>query len=258
MALGPQLAETHVALAELSYRLDGDGVSAEREFVRAVELDEQSVYARQRYAAFLHDQRRFDEALEQLRLAKALDPLSVMTNWQMANELFYSGQYDAAMAQANHTLELDPSHPWSFRTLGQSLEAVGRRTRPSGPTSRRARWHSVTWGAPYALTGRRAEARELLEALMRQPVDGTAHNGVAIAFILTGLGEHEKAMEWLERTQRDGVRHAVQPAHRAAVGCRAREPYGQRILRKNAQANSLSASCASDRSTTRSNGSISF
>ena len=56
------------------------------------------------------------------------------------------------------------------------------------------------------MAGRRAEARELVEALIRQPLDGGGHNGVQIALILTSLGEPAKAMEWLERTKRDGVR----------------------------------------------------
>ena len=206
MALGPQLAETHVALGELSYRLDGDIRNAEREFVRAVELDDRNAYARQRYAVFLHEQRRFAEALDQLRLAKDRDPVSVMTNWQMANELFYSGQYDAAMAQANRTLELDPSHSWSFRTLGQCLEAVGRQDEAIAAYLKAGQVALGHLGRAYAVAGRQAEARQLVEALIRQPVDGTNHNGVAIAFILTGLGETAEAMEWLERTRRDGVR----------------------------------------------------
>ncbi len=206
VALGPHLAETHVALAELSYRLNGDISNAEREFARALELEARSAYARQRYAAFLHEQQRFDEALEQLRVAKELDPQSVMTNWQMANDLFYSGQYDAAMAQAHQTLQLDPSHPWSFRTLGQCLEAVGRQDEAIAAYQKAGQVALGHLGRAYAISGRRAEARELLEALLRTPVDGTGHNGVAIALILTGLDEPAKAMEWLERTGRDGVR----------------------------------------------------
>ncbi len=206
VALGPHLAETHVALAELSYRLDRDIELAQREFQRALELNDRNAYARQRYAAFLHEQQRFDEALEQLYVARNLDPLSVMTNWQMANELYYSGRYDAAMVQANRTLELDPSHSWSFRTLGQCHEEAGRIDEAIAAYLKAGQVALGHLGRAYAIAGRTAEARDLLESLVRQPVDGTAHNGVAIALIHTGLGEHAKAMEWLERTRRDGLR----------------------------------------------------
>ena len=82
LALDAGAAETHVALAELSYRLDDDELTAEREFVRAVELDGRNAYVRQRYATFLREQRRFDAALEQIGVAQKLDPLSVISSWQ--------------------------------------------------------------------------------------------------------------------------------------------------------------------------------
>ena len=105
---------------------------------------------------FLHERQRFDEALDQLRLARDLDPLSLMSNWQMANELFYSGQYDAAMAQANRTLELDPSHSWSFRTLGQCLEAVGKQDEAIAAYLKAGQVALGHLGRAYAMSGRRA------------------------------------------------------------------------------------------------------
>ena len=61
-------------------------------------------------------------------------------------------------------------------------------------------------GRVDALMGRRSAAHELLTALTRRLVDETGHNGVAIAYIYTGLGEPAKAMEWLEKAHQDGVR----------------------------------------------------
>ena len=206
LLLAPQLAETHVALAELSYRLKHDVPTAEREFARAFELDDHNAYARQRYAAFLHDQRQFDAALGQLRIAYQLDPRSIMTNWQMANELFYSGKYELAVAQANRTLELDPTHAWSFRTLGQCLEAMGKEEDAIAAYLKAGQVALGHLGRAYVVTGRPAEARKLLDTLIKEPFDATTHNGAAIAFIYTALGEPAKAAAWLEKTQRDGVR----------------------------------------------------
>jgi len=206
LLLGPNLAETHVALAELGYRLDRDVRKAETEFTRAFQLDDHNAYARQRYAAFLHDQRHFDDALAQLRIAYQLDPRSIMTNWHMANELFYLGQYGAAVAQANKTLELDPTHAWSFRTLGQSLEALGKEEDAIAAYLKAGQVALGHLGRAYVITGRPSEARKLLDSLIKEPFDGTTHNGAAIAFIYTALGEPKKAAEWLEKTQRDGVR----------------------------------------------------
>jgi DNA-binding winged helix-turn-helix (wHTH) protein/tetratricopeptide (TPR) repeat protein len=206
LALGPQYAETHVALAELGYRLDSDVRTAEREFVRAMELDGRNAYARTRYAVFLHEQRRFDQALEQLRVAQELDPLSIMSSWQIANVQFYSGKFEAALTQAKRTLELDPNHSWSYRTVGQCLEEMGRHDEAIAAYLKAGQVALGHLGRAYAVTGRRAEAESVLTALTRRPVDETGHNGVAIAFILTGLGDHAQAIAWLEKTHRDGVR----------------------------------------------------
>lgn len=126
LAIGDDVAEVQVALAELSYRLDGDARSAERSFSRALALDSRNAYVHHRYAVFLRVQGQVDEALEQLRIAQELDPLSVRSSWQLANTLFLAHRYEESLAQAYRTLELDASHPWSFRTIGQNLEAMGK------------------------------------------------------------------------------------------------------------------------------------
>lgn len=205
-ALDPKSAETHVALAELSYRLDDDARGAQRAFARAVELDGRNAYVRQRYADFLQEQRRFDDALEQLRVAVDLDPLSVVSSWQMADTLFLAGRWEESLAQSYHTLELDPTHTWSFRTIGQSLDAMGKREEAIQAYLKAGNVAAGQLGRAYALTGRRSAAREILAALTRRSGEGLGHNGVAIAYVYTGLGETAKAIEWLEKAHREGVR----------------------------------------------------
>jgi DNA-binding winged helix-turn-helix (wHTH) protein/tetratricopeptide (TPR) repeat protein len=206
LALDARAAETHVALAELSYRLDDDDLTAEREFLRAVELDGRNAYVRQRYATFLREQRRFDAALEQIGVAQKLDPLSVISSWQKADILFLARRWEEALAQASRALELDPTHAWSFRTAGQSLEALGRRDDAIEAYLKAGQVAFGHLGRAYALAGRRDAAREILSALTRRPIDELGHNGVSVAYIYTGLGEPEKALEWLEKAHRDGVR----------------------------------------------------
>ena len=49
--------------------------------------------------------------------------------------------------------------------------------------------HALALVPPYVVTGRPAEARKLLDTLLKEPFGGTTHNGAAIAFIDTALGE---------------------------------------------------------------------
>ena len=209
VGLAPQSAEPHVALAELRYRLEDETADAEREFARAVQLDGRNVYVRQRYAAFLQEQEQFDAALEQLRLAEELDALSIVTSSQKADTLWLAGRWDESLAQANHTLELDPAHSWSFRTVGRSLEALGRRDEAIVAYLKAGSVALGNLGQAYALAGRRDEARQLLTVLTQHTDGDPGHKGVAIAYIYAGLGETGAAMEWLERARQAGRRLPV-------------------------------------------------
>ena len=74
--LDQDLADAHATLANIHFLYDWDGPGAEREFLRSLELNANSVYARTFYADYLAAHRRFDESLFQAETAKRLDPES--------------------------------------------------------------------------------------------------------------------------------------------------------------------------------------
>ena len=206
LTLDPRSAEAHVAVAELGYRLNNDNAKAEHEFIRAVQLDGGSAYVRQRYATFLKEQRRFDEALEQLRIAEELDPVSLVSSWLKADVLFYAHRYEDAIAQSYRTLDIDPSHSWSYRTIGRCLEALGREEEAVEAYRRAGSVALGHLGRAYALVGNRAAAHEILSILRGRPIEELGHNGLAMAYVYTGLGDSAAAMESLEQANQDGVR----------------------------------------------------
>ena len=70
------MAAAHAALAYTTFMWGGDWATAEHEFKRAVELDDNYVQAHQWYALYLAATGRTGEALAQMREAQQLDPLS--------------------------------------------------------------------------------------------------------------------------------------------------------------------------------------
>lgn len=195
-------AASRVANAEVSYRLDRDWPLAEREFLRAIAVNPADAFARQRFAIFLHSMRRYDDALEQLKVAQELDPLSASIRWQSANTLFHAGRCEEALDEARRTLDLVPNYPWAFRTMGQCLNAQGKLGDAMGAHMKAGEVALGHLGYVYARAGRLAEARQVLAELMKQPSDGSTQNGVSIAFVYTGLGETAQALQWL-RTVND-------------------------------------------------------
>ena len=76
LQLDDSMAAAHAALAYTAFMWGGDWTTAEHEFKRAVELDDNYVPAHQWYALYLAATGRTGEALAEMREAQQLDPLS--------------------------------------------------------------------------------------------------------------------------------------------------------------------------------------
>ena len=76
LELDDSLGEAHASLAVVRSIYDWDFAEAEREFLRAIELNPTYETAHHFYSGTLVHTGRFDEAVEQMRIAAELDPLS--------------------------------------------------------------------------------------------------------------------------------------------------------------------------------------
>src|SRR5258708_38305940 len=103
------LAEPHTSLALIAENYDYDWQTAEKEYQQAIELNPNYATAHHWYAECLMWQGRFDEALRESERARQLDPLSLIIATDHGAILYYSRQYDPAIAQSRAVLDLDPS-----------------------------------------------------------------------------------------------------------------------------------------------------
>jgi len=125
LELDDSLPEAHTARANaLTFALKwGD---AEKEYRRAIELNPNSAAAHYFYAfTFLVAEKRFDQALEEFRLALSLDPLSPIMNTNYATTLMDAHRYPEALAQFQKTLERDPNFRPAHHKLAQLYAATG-------------------------------------------------------------------------------------------------------------------------------------
>lgn len=107
--LDPDRAEPHVALALVRLRADWDWAGAEQAFKRALELNDGYATAHHQYALYLSFVLRIDEALEHIRRALELDPLSLLISTAVGRILHFARRYDEALAQCERTSQMDPS-----------------------------------------------------------------------------------------------------------------------------------------------------
>jgi TolB-like protein/Tfp pilus assembly protein PilF len=206
LQLEPQLAEAHLSLG---CALAGafDWRSAQVEFDRAIELNPNLAWAYEIYAWFLGGLGLLDEAIAKDKKAIELDPLNSFFQAALAYFLYHARRYDDAIVQIRRTLELDPAATlahhllgccllWKGDTAGAIAEFQKSKTVVAGA------WYQGLLGYAYAISGDRPKAEQMLRELedmaKRQYVNSTA-----FADIHLGLGEKEKALDWLEKSYQD-------------------------------------------------------
>jgi tetratricopeptide (TPR) repeat protein len=125
LRLDRNLAEAHASAAGVRKFRDWDWRGAEAAYRTSIDLDAGCVSARRGYAALLTASRRFEEALDQMRSARALDPLSLVTNTELAWSLYVGGDSHAAIEQSWSALAIDPKFAPAQLTLALAYEQLG-------------------------------------------------------------------------------------------------------------------------------------
>ncbi len=110
VALAPSLAEARNALAMASLMGTWDRVKAEREFLRAIELNPRYTQARDWYALFYlqFSEGRFEEGMAQAKLALASDPLSSYAHAIYGLTCVLAGKHEEAIEASRSAVQLDP------------------------------------------------------------------------------------------------------------------------------------------------------
>lgn len=206
LQLEPQLAEAHLSLAA-AFAGAFDWQDAQAEFDRAIELNPNLAWAYEIYAWYLGGVGRLDDAIANDKKAITLDPLNSFFQAALAYFLYHARRYDDAIVQIKKTLELDPASTLAHHLLGCCLLWKGDTAGAIAEFQRSkimvaGAWYQGLLGYAYAISGDRPKAeqilRELEEMAKRQYVSTTA-----FADIYLGLGEKEKALDWLERSYQD-------------------------------------------------------
>jgi serine/threonine-protein kinase len=109
LQLDDQLADAHLSQAVLLDHFDLDWTNAEREYLRALDLDPTSVNAYYFFSVLLTRMGRFDEALALLRRGEQADPLNVWLEGLEGWTLGMQRHYDQSIDRLRKLLESDPN-----------------------------------------------------------------------------------------------------------------------------------------------------
>lgn len=197
--LDDTLAEGHAELASAAMELNWDWAQAEREFRRALELNPGSVSVRMGYATYLMKTGNTSAAIAEVERCMKLDPLSEGLFQQAETIYFFSRKYDQTLAVHNQALarNFSTSHfvlGLVYRERGLYDKAIAEfRSAAASP-------HILGHlGSTYARAGQTMAANKVIEQL-EDHIQRDAIGSYEIALIYAGLGNKEKAFDWLEKS----------------------------------------------------------
>jgi TolB-like protein/tetratricopeptide (TPR) repeat protein len=200
LRLDPLLSEAHTAAGYIKSLWEFDWSGAEAAFRKALELSPSNADAYDFYGRMCSALGRFDEAVELVRRAQELDPLAHRTD--LANALLRAGRYDEAVAAGERAVEREPSHARARATLGWAYFKSGRMAEGLAELERAVELapDSVQWlaqlGQARAMAGQEAAARSILHQLEQRAAVAFV-SPYHLAFVHTGLGEHDRAIDLL-------------------------------------------------------------
>jgi serine/threonine protein kinase/Tfp pilus assembly protein PilF len=207
LELDDTLGDAHAALAIIA----DDWSVQTREFQRALELDPNSADVHAFYARVLWARRRIDEAILHMKRAVELDPLSPALQTDLGKILYSAGQRDRAMEQYRKALELNPNYFGAHHNLarlylaeGRYEEAIAEAEKMSANAPNEGLGRAFL-GYTYAVAGKRAEAEKILHEL--KELSKQRHvNPTEFALIYTGLGDKNRAFEFLQKEYEENKR----------------------------------------------------
>jgi TolB-like protein/Tfp pilus assembly protein PilF len=213
LEIDPDLAEAHAALAYCNL-YNWNWAAAEQGFLRAIHANPSYASAHLWFGHYLAARRQFDRALQEVRLARDLDPLSPLIQSQVGWILEFAGRGEEAIQQFRAVLANDPNYQWALWRLGgtqmrmhdyasaiQTLQKNVEITKRS-PSALGALGHA------FGLAGRRDEARRILDELLAMSQQRYVPPG-SIAPVYQGLGDRDKSFVWLEKCYQERANNLV-------------------------------------------------
>jgi len=200
LALAPELAQAHLALAVVSSS-SLDFTQASEEYQRALALGPGNAELLRNSGLFEAWMGHFDAGLAAARRAVVLDPLARDSHYLLGRALYAARRYAEAVAVFGEVISLDPDYKGTYGWRGLAYYALG--DLPSARASCETQpdhWLSL-WclSVAYDKLGRHADAEAVLSKLKAALGDTAAYQ---YATIYAQWGNRAQALEWLETAWR--------------------------------------------------------
>ncbi len=211
--LNPSLPEARVALGAVFSLLDWEWTAGEEEMQKSIQLDKSDPVGHIAYGIQLACRGQQDAAIAQVERALELDPASLFPNFVLGWMYGVCRRFDEAIAQHLMVSRLATDYGLPHLGLGMAYAGKGLFTDAIAHLSNAAQMKCGSllhgqMGYCYARAGRREEAlREI--AILRSRSESNYVSPLSFAVIYSGLGEQDEAFRYLDRAveNRDASLH---------------------------------------------------
>jgi TolB-like protein/Flp pilus assembly protein TadD len=201
IALAPELAESHLALAFIFQQGTLDFPRAKQEYDRALALAPGKERVIRNYGVFAVLMGETDSGLAALRRAVALDPLGFNAHRHLGHGLISARRYEEAVTAYANALALEPDDPSSRAHRGLAYFLLGDfQNARSSCDMKPGYWLSqLCLAVTYDKLGGHSDAEGLLTRIRAATGDSGAFR---YAEIYSQWGKPAQALEWLDTAMR--------------------------------------------------------
>jgi Tfp pilus assembly protein PilF len=221
----------------INYLYDWDFESALQRLQKAIELDPNCVISRSNYSGYLSVIGKMDGAIEEVKRALELDPLSVNQNVILGLYYVKARQSEKARQQLLKTLEFSTDHPWVLWLLATTYALdlqYDKGIKLLNDALKGAKGYApiiAALGWFQAMNGDKKAARKILQEL-HEKAKGSYVWPYLFAKIHAALGENGLAFQWFERAYQERDCSLSHLLTDESVDCIRADPRFDELLKK--------------------------
>jgi TolB-like protein/DNA-binding winged helix-turn-helix (wHTH) protein len=208
------LAEGHVALAQVKMSYEWDWAGTEGEIKRALDINPNCVSADRLYSAYLYSVLG-KQAESEAEIQKVTDLDPNQPPWSFIFRHWFMRQYDRVIQDSEVWLESSPAAPQPRFFLGCAYSQKGMHERAIAEFQRYLKLEDVVipggksgLAHAYAVAGKTAEARKVLQEILKLS-ERQYVRPYYVGMVYAGLADEDRAFEWFEKAYEERSSHMV-------------------------------------------------